>query len=62
MTEPNPTYHAATHPGFEIDLSGHRMIEAKDIEALRRTSIDVVRRCDLILYGRDDKTIPRRNR
>ena len=51
-----------TTGGVKWVSADHSLVETKTLEQLRRAAIDTIRRCDLALYGRDDKTIPRRKR
>lgn len=64
MTEPKPEYETTTPtvPGMELQAADIVTLSAKDAAQLRRAAIDVVRLCDLAIFGRKDKTIPTRER
>lgn len=49
-------------PGVDYADDKQVAAEISTLIALRDAAIDVIRKCDSILYGRDDKTIPRRRR
>ena len=64
MTEPKPEYKATTATHTDIDLAVADLVTlpAADVDKLKRHAIAVVRLCDLAQSGRDDVTIPRREK